>query len=176
MVKRVMGMVVSESKPDRMFREQKLGTGRGPTSDVQRFNYTADPRDSRVYWAERGLRLAFEQDPRWQGREPWFIDTEHAQVWVDLVMSTAPSARNAPAVRVLPTRLSSAHYRGAIYLPIDPRWMRGLIVLHEIAHHLSYAPGSFHGQRFIDVFGDLLATMFEPPARDLFLGFLNGEQ
>jgi hypothetical protein len=156
-----------------MFREQKLGTGRNRSSDVQRFGYSADPRDARVYWAERGLRLAFEQDPRWQGWEPWFVDVDHAQVWVDLALSRDWPGWNPTPVRVQTTHLGAAHYRGAIYIPQDPRWLRGLIVLHELAHHFVGRRLIWHDDDFVRAFGDLLAGMFDPGAGELFLGFLS---
>lgn len=137
--------------------------------------------DAKLYQAERLLRLRMQDDPDWVGYEPWFVDVEHAQVYVDLALTKVSSRFwDTRPVRVLASRYPAAHYLGAIYLPErDSRWMRGLIVLHELAHHLTgrgHTAGSFHDPRFIDAFGELLAQMYDPAVRGMFLGYLNGQQ
>lgn len=138
--------------------------------------YTADPMDARCYQAERLLRVRVQDDPRWQGCEPWFISTEHAQVYVDLALSRVTGPWFRGPVKVEPARLRPvAHYRGAIYLPVDDhRWMRGLIVLHELAHHLNQSSREHHGPRFLAAFGELLEAMFDRDLRASFEADLNG--
>lgn len=182
MTRRVMGMVVGINPRDTKtwIREQSLQQGAGVASDPLPRRYSADPMDAAFYQAERVLRLRMQNDPQWVGYEPRFVSIEHAQVYVDLALTLVGPQWNAGPVQVKDTRYAAAHYLGAIYLPArDSRWMRGLIVLHELAHHLSDRArehGTFHGQRFADAFGDLIAAMYTPALRVLFAQDLAAQQ
>lgn len=174
MVTRTFGIVTSEKDPKRWMREQSLGTGPGIASDPMPRRYSSDPVDAHLYQAERLLRLRMQNDPEWQGYEPWFVDLEHAQVYVDLALTRAGAQWNTGPVQVRASRWPAAHYWGGIYLPErDRRWMRGLIVLHETAHHMTQTRHDHHGERFIDAFGELLEVMYEPAVRGLFLTYLD---
>jgi len=174
--RRVWGLVVSEADPRRWAREQALGTSPGIVSDRRPVQYTADPVDARVYAAERLLRLRLAEPP-WDGCEPWFIDAEHAQVYVDLALSRVSDRWcREPVTVTRRVHRPSAHYRGAIYLPThDRRWMRGLIVLHELTHHLTQTQRDHHGQAFVDAFAEVLTVMYDSQAAATFLGYLDGD-
>ncbi len=174
MTRRVMGMVVGTNPRDvkGWVREQSLKQGAGVASDPMPLRYTADPVDAAFYQAERLLRVRMQSVPQWVGYEPWFVSIEHAQVYVDLALSRASAQWNTAPVQVKDTPHSAAHYWGAIYLPArDPRWMRGLMALHELAHHMSARAkehGSFHGARFAAAFSELLTVMYGPAVAALF--------
>lgn len=139
--------------------------------------YSANPVDARCYQAERLLRLRMQNDPQWQGYEPWLVDVEHAQVYVDLALSRVSRRWRPAPVLVRTTLRPEAHYLGGIYLPPrDRRWWRGLIVLHEVAHHLTEPRNDHHDQQFLDAFGELLEVMYEPAVRGIFLNYLNGDR
>lgn len=177
MTTRTMGIVTSETDPKRWIREQSLKAGPGIASDPMPRRYSANPVDARCYQAERLLRLRMQDDPQWQGYEPWLVDVGHAQVYVDLALSRVGPQWRARPVTVRSTHKPGALYWGGIYLPArDRRWWRGLIVLHEVAHHLTEPLHDHHDQQFLDAFGELLAVMYEPAVRGIFLAYLDGDR
>lgn len=152
-----------------------MGAGPGIVSDPVPRRYSADPVDARVYQAERLLRLRMQSDAQWVGYEPWFVDLDHAQVYVDLALTRVSGPWNTAPVQVRRSRYPAAHYLSAIYLPdSDRRWMRGLIALHELAHHMTRTRGEHHGKGFVDAFGHLLAVMYVPAVQSMFLEYLAG--
>ncbi|MCX2931833.1 TIGR04338 family metallohydrolase [Mycobacterium sp. CVI_P3] len=147
-----------------------------------------DSQRSRVYAAEEFVRTLFDRAAQHSSRaieffgaqltlppEGRFGSTESVQRYVDEVLALPAVAARWPApgpLTVRPRRAAgAAHYEncdgtGIIAVPDrdSADWaMRELVVLHEIAHHLT-PTGPAHGPDFVATFCDLTAMAMGPEA------------
>lgn len=143
------------------------------------------PRDTqraKVYAAEAFVRTVFDRaaengsaaidffgEPITLPPEAKFSSVAAVQGYVDRVLSLVGDRWPAPAVRVRARRgATAAHYESITATIAVPerqtRWaLRELVVLHEIAHHLSPQPPA-HGRAFTAAFCELAATVMGPEA------------
>lgn len=143
------------------------------------------PRDiqrSKVYAAETFVRTIFDRAAEtglgaidFFGEqitlppEAKFSSVEAVQDYVDRVLELVGHRWPAPSVRVRARRgVTAAHYEptsSTIAVPErQSRWaLRELVVLHEIAHHLSSAAPA-HGPEFTGTFCELAAAVMGPEA------------
>jgi putative metallohydrolase (TIGR04338 family) len=146
---------------------------------------TRDTQRARVYAAEQFVRTLFDRAGERGSRAIEFFGTqltlppearfgsvESVQRYVDDVLAL-PSVRRgwpgAGALAVRPRRgETAAHYEvtdGAAVVAVPERhttWaLRELVVLHEIAHHLSDAVPA-HGPEFVATFCDLADAVMGP--------------
>lgn len=150
---------------------------------------TRDTQRSRVYAAERFVRTLFDRAGRSGSRtvdffgesitlppEARFASVESVQRYVDDVLALPAIAEISPAPGPLTVRArradTAAHYEnsdGAGVIAVPDRsgatWaLRELVVLHEVAHHLSGRAGAAHGSGFVAVFCALAAAVMGPEA------------
>jgi putative metallohydrolase (TIGR04338 family) len=105
--------------------------------------------------------------------EARFGSVEAVQRYVDDVLTLPAVTARWPepsALRVRPRRgVTAAHYElrdgaATIAVPHQARWaLRELVVLHEVAHHLSSADPP-HGPEFAVTFSDLAEVVIGPEA------------
>jgi putative metallohydrolase (TIGR04338 family) len=146
------------------------------------------PRDAqraKVYAAEEFVRTLFDRAAEHGNRavdffgtaltlppEARFASVPAVQRYVDDVLALATVRRRWPRVEPLTVRPrraeTAAHYErrdGVATIAVPQRatnWaMRELVVLHEIAHHLSDAEPP-HGPEFVAVFGKLAELVMGP--------------
>ena len=98
-----------------------------------------------------------------------FGDVEGVQRYVDTVLDYLGLDRDVK-VRVRKGQ-KKAHYEYSaktIAVPVGERWaMREMVILHEIAHHVTGVKVPAHGQEFRRNFCDLLERVLAPEARFL---------
>ncbi|HPX36665.1 MAG TPA: TIGR04338 family metallohydrolase [Mycobacterium sp.] len=148
-----------------------------------------DTQRSRVYAAEQFVRTLFDRAAEHGSRaidffgeeitlppEARFGSVESVQRYVDDVLAMPAVTRRWPGaagITVRPRRSAiAAHYEnaggsGVIAVPDRTRadWaMRELVVLHEVAHHLSHGTGAAHGPAFTATFCELTGTVMGPEA------------
>lgn len=141
-----------------------------------------DSKRSRVYAAEREIRFMFDNADKYDARtvqvhgsavtlpiERRFASVESVQSYVDRVLALnwlgAPYPNAVEPVRVRERRGQRfAHYEPmppTIAVPLyagNRAWaLRELVVLHEIAHHLTAGDG--HGRPFVECFTTLVAEI-----------------
>lgn len=132
-----------------------------------------DSQRQRVYNAEIAVRRYLDagvRTARLHGSaltlpiETRFGRVEEAQAYVDRAAKTV-GASSVPTVRVNTQLSKRAYYRcGEIVVPDPVRvaWaMREIVLLHELAHHLSRASES-HGPEFCGRFIALVREMMAP--------------
>ncbi|MGE2736247.1 TIGR04338 family metallohydrolase [Mycolicibacterium vaccae] len=144
-----------------------------------------DSQRAKVYAAEQFVRTMFDRAAQ-RGNpsveffgttltlppEARFATTTAVQTYVDDVLALPAVRERWPAagpLRVRPRRgATAAHYerteRAAVIAVPDDRsgWaLRELVILHEIAHHLSDADPP-HGPRFVATFCDLTGAVMGP--------------
>lgn len=148
---------------------------------------TRDSQRAKVYAAEEFVRTLFDRtaergDPvvEFFGTrltlppEARFASAEAVQRYVDEVLSHPAVLQRWPGagpLRVRPRRgATAAHYervgdRATVAVPEGrAAWaLRELVVLHEIAHHLTESDPP-HGPEFVATFGELAATVMGPEA------------
>lgn len=148
---------------------------------------TRDSQRAKVYAAEEFVRTLFDRtaergDPvvEFFGTrltlppEARFASAEAVQRYVDEVLSHPAVLQRWPGagpLRVRPRRgATAAHYervgdRATVAVPEGrAAWaLRELVVLHEIAHHLTESDPP-HGPDFVATFGELAATVMGPEA------------
>lgn len=145
-----------------------------------------DSQRSRVYAAEEFVRTLFDRAAQHSSRtidffgeqltlppEGRFASLASVQRYADEVLALPVVAQRWPApgpLRVRPRRAATAaHYEnldgtGVIAVPdrSSADWaMRELVLLHEIAHHLT-PDGPAHGPDFIATFCELAALVMGP--------------
>jgi putative metallohydrolase (TIGR04338 family) len=145
-----------------------------------------DSQRSRVYAAEEFVRTLFDRAAQHSSRsidffgaqltlppEGRFASMASVQRYVDEVLALPAVAARWPAPGPLSVRArraaSAAHYEnidgtGVIAVPdrTSADWaMRELVLLHEIAHHLTHE-GAAHGPGFTATFCDLAAVVMGP--------------
>jgi putative metallohydrolase (TIGR04338 family) len=163
-------MPIGISDPKTLHREMKLGAGKNVTSDRRPVRYQQDEAAARIYRAEQNLRRDYAaMDPSPELR---FADIPAVQAYVNEVLSW-PWPAKPWACQVRPTDKPYPHYRSAIFLPAVPKAMRELVVLHELAHHISRIPD--HELAFRRTFEALLADAMGLQARELFQRYLRAE-
>lgn len=138
-----------------------------------------DPDKSRVYsaedqlahWLSRSSPVVLDGETFTPELEPRFTTPQQVQPYVDKVLAHLQGAeRSYDGRERLPIRVraraghAKAHYEeGVIAIPSRERggaWaLRGLVVLHEIAHHLG---GLEHGQQFRSTLIRLLEDLGNP--------------
>jgi len=96
--------------------------------------------------------------------EAKFSSVESMQAYVNRVMDMLPTDRKTPKVRHR-SGTAKAHYHpvGEIAIPTarGGSWARReLVVLHELAHHLT--PGSGHNHRYVQAFLELVGRVMGP--------------
>jgi putative metallohydrolase (TIGR04338 family) len=140
-----------------------------------------DPQRARIYEAEGSLARMIDQRAQFPIAVAFgsrvavpddrkFGDIESVQRYVDAVLSlewvrsAAPQRAVAPArvrARAGATRAEYDATTGTIAVPphrVGGGWaMRELVVLHELAHHLT--PGDQHGSAFVATFVELVAEL-----------------
>ncbi|WP_066900905.1 TIGR04338 family metallohydrolase [Mycolicibacterium houstonense] len=136
-----------------------------------------DSQRARVYAAEQFVRTMFDRAAQHSSRaidffgtsltlppEAKFGSVESVQRYVDDVVARV----GAGPVAVRPRRgVTAAHYelvdgRAVIAVPERHSWaLRELVVLHELAHHVSGADPP-HGPDFVATFCELCATVMGP--------------
>jgi putative metallohydrolase (TIGR04338 family) len=135
-----------------------------------------DAQKSKVYAAEQVLRVIFDRavesgNPMVEVEgvaltlppEAKFASVESVQAYCDRVTEMV----GATKVRVRSRQGDThAHYEapGVIAVPDGRnRWaLREIVVLHELAHHLSRSRREAHGPEFVVAFIDLLSTVMGP--------------
>ena len=139
-----------------------------------------DAQRARVYAAEEFVRTMFDRAAQHNSRaidffgtqltlppEARFASIDSVQRYVDEVLVRV----GAGPVTVRPRRgAAAAHYEivdGAAVIAVPEHhgtWaMRELVVLHELAHHLSTA-GPAHGPGFVATYCELCETVMGPEA------------
>lgn len=136
-----------------------------------------DTQRARVYAAEQFVRTMFDRAAQHSSRaidffgtsltlppEARFGSAESVQRYVDDVVARV----GAEPVAVRPRRgVTAAHYelvdgRAVIAVPERDAWaLRELVVLHELAHHLSRADPP-HGPDFVAAYRELCETVMGP--------------
>ncbi|WP_458318624.1 TIGR04338 family metallohydrolase [Mycolicibacterium brisbanense] len=137
-----------------------------------------DAQRAKVYAAEQFVRTMFDRAAQHSSRaidffgtsltlppEAKFGSVESVQRYVDEVLVRV----GAPPVSVRARRgTTAAHYEivdGAAVIAVpdrDSTWaLRELVVLHELAHHLSPAPPP-HGPAFVATYCELCETIMGP--------------
>ena len=137
-----------------------------------------DAQRAKVYAAEQFVRTMFDRAAQHSSRaidffgtsltlppEAKFGSVESVQRYVDEVLARV----GAPPVSVRARRgTAAAHYElvdGAAVIAVperDSTWaLRELVVLHELAHHLSPAPPP-HGPAFVATYCELCETIMGP--------------
>ncbi|WKG03750.1 TIGR04338 family metallohydrolase [Mycolicibacterium sp. HK-90] len=136
-----------------------------------------DSQRARVYAAEQFVRTMFDRAAQHSSRaidffgtsltlppEAKFGSVESVQRYVDDVVARVGAA----PVAVRPRRgVTAAHYelidgQAVIAVPERHTWaLRELVVLHELAHHVSCADPP-HGSDFVAAFCELCATVMGP--------------
>lgn len=136
-----------------------------------------DTQRARVYAAEQFVRTMFDRAAQHSSRAVDFFGTsltlppeakfgsvESVQRYVDDVVARV----GGRPVTVRPRRgVTAAHYesidgRAAIAVPERATWaLRELVVLHELAHHLSQADPP-HGPVFVATYCELCETIMGP--------------
>lgn len=161
-----------------------------PRSPGHRTGMARDMQKSRVYGAERSLRSMLDLAAG-TGAQPIveihgsaivlpierkFADLPSIQRYIDAVLAS-PDVRAAwpdrAAISVTARARrgdAHAHYEAfsrTIAIPVNPgqsRWaMREVVLLHEIAHHLT-PRGSSHGPEYAGAFIDLVGIVMGPEA------------
>ncbi|MDY6995308.1 MAG: TIGR04338 family metallohydrolase [Actinomycetota bacterium] len=150
---------------------------------------TRDSQRAKVYAAEEFVRTMFDRAAQ-RGNpvveffgthltlppEARFSSAEAVQRYVDDVLAVPAVRDRWPAVSPLRVRSrrgsTAAHYEcdaGGATMAVPDRaggWaLRELVVLHEIAHHLSTEsadPGPAHGPAFVATFCELAAAVMGP--------------
>jgi putative metallohydrolase (TIGR04338 family) len=153
----------------------------------------ADTQRSQVYGAEQHVRRLLDSVRTSQARtvqaygstltipdERQFADLASIQRYVDAVLAldwvgdTWPESGRALSVRKRKGQ-AFAHYSALlreIAIPTDTRWaMREIVLLHEIAHHLT--PGSQHGPSFVGAFLLLVREIIGPEVHLLLLAAMD---
>jgi len=150
---------------------------------------TRDTQRHRVYAAEGFVRRLFDQAAQSNSRtvgffgesltlppEARFASVESVQRYVDEVMTLPAVAAIRPQAGPLAVRsrrgATAAHYQhdgrsAVIAVPdgLGANWaMRELVVLHEVAHHISGPDGPPHGPEFVAVFCALASAVMGPEA------------
>ena len=148
-----------------------------------------DTQRSRVYAAEQFVRTLFDRAGQHSSRvidffgesitlppEVRFASVESVQRYVDEVMALPAVAELCPGPGPLAVRArraaTAAHYEnsggaGVIAVPdrVGAGWaMRELVVLHEVAHHLSRPGTAAHGAEFVATFCALATAVMGPEA------------
>ena len=145
-----------------------------------------DTQGSRVYAAEQFVRTLFDRAAQHNSRsieffgtritlppEARFASVDSIQRYVDDVLALPAVVAMAPSagpVNVRPRRAATAaHYEqgGVIAVPdrLSADWaMRELVVLHEVAHHLSDPDAPAHGPGFVATFCTLASAVMGPEA------------
>jgi putative metallohydrolase (TIGR04338 family) len=148
-----------------------------------------DTQRSRVYAAEQFVRTLFDRAGQHNSRvidffgesvtlppEARFASVESVQRYVDEVLALPAVTELRPGPGPLAVRArraaTAAHYEssgdgGVIAVPdrVDASWaMRELVVLHEVAHHLSRPGTPAHGAEFVATFCALAAAVMGPEA------------
>jgi putative metallohydrolase (TIGR04338 family) len=97
-----------------------------------------------------------------------FARVEDIQRYVDAVLAHVGHDRPVKVrVRKGITKAHYEHYNETIAIPENPWAMREIVVLHEIAHHLTKYSEPAHGPEFRSAFCDLLERVLCPEARFL---------
>ncbi|MBU9762370.1 TIGR04338 family metallohydrolase [Mycobacterium sp. TNTM28] len=136
-----------------------------------------DTQRAKVYAAEQFVRTMFDRAAQHSSRaidffgtsltlppEAKFGSVEAVQRYVDEVLARVGGA--AVAVRAR-RGVTAAHYqstdgRAVIAVPERTSWaLRELVVLHELAHHLS-PEGPAHGPGFVATYCELCETIMGP--------------
>ncbi|KAA0111180.1 TIGR04338 family metallohydrolase [Mycolicibacterium sp. P1-5] len=145
-----------------------------------------DSQRSRVYAAEEFVRTLFDRAAQHSSRTIEFFGTQltlppegrfaslpSVQRYVDEVLALPTVSARWPAPGPLRVRArraeTAAHYEntgGAGVIAVPDRssadWaMRELVLLHEIAHHLTPG-GAAHGREFVATFCELAAVVMGP--------------
>lgn len=148
---------------------------------------TRDAQRSAVYAAEHFVRTVFDRSAERGNRaveffgeqltlppEARFGSLESVRRYVDGVLGMPGVAERWPGAGPLSVRarrgITAAHYevvggRGVVAVPEreDPWALRELVVLHEVAHHLSGAQPP-HGPAFTATFCELCELVMGPEA------------
>ena len=161
---KIWGMVIAAPNTEAYLRESKLGTGANPASAPAPRRYFQDDYTERVYPAEQALRQHYAGDST--GQEIRFESIVQVQAYVDEVLSWPWSLWKPWPCTVRPTTRAAPYYRSGIHLPVVPRAMRELVVLHELAHHLARQQRMDHGLLWQRAFADLLADVIGLAARE----------
>lgn len=171
MTRKMWGFPLDVTDLKVMVREMKLGTGANPSSVRNQMRYHQDEGAARLYRAERRLRTHYDAlDPSPELR---FDGLPEVQAYVDRILGWPWTPKPWP-VRVQATD-GGPYYRSAIYLPDIPKARRELVVLHELAHHMSRQRVQDHGVQFLGAFLDLLSTAMGPDVRERFRECLRAE-
>lgn len=138
---------------------------------------TRDAERQKTYDAEFQVRRIFETPgvmieaygmTFMTPEERKFARVEDIQRYVDAVLAHVGHKRPVKVrVRKGIKKAHYEHFNETIAIP-ESKWaMREIVVLHEIAHHLTKHSAQAHGPEFRSAFCDLLERVLSPEARFL---------